>query len=387
MRKIAPILLLRLALLVAVLACAVLVVEHQNAGDPAFCGMASGCMAVRRSAWSRIGPIPLPVIGLSAHAVLLALALGVRDKVHTYYLAALATAGGIIAGALIALQTFQIGAFCKWCLMVDGSAIVAALAASWLHRETAGSLAYEAWLGALSRRRAQIVLWAGGAVIAGLLPIVWGEYPVVAPLPEGVAALAVPGKITVVSFTDFECPFCRKMHPVLHDIVNQSGGRMTLVRKMAPLAGHRGAKPAALGYLCAPADKREKMAGMLYAAPEHLLNRDGVIGIAAGLGIDRATFTACLAAPETEAALAADEALFAAIDAQALPFTFIGPRVVAGANPTAARKIARVVLAGGRPGLPVSWMLAAFAALAVIVVALTLRLAPGDDQPIAVPAS
>ena len=36
-----------------------------------------------------------------------------------------------------------------------------------------------------------------------------------------IAALQVPGKITIVSFTDFECPFCRKLHPILHGIIDK----------------------------------------------------------------------------------------------------------------------------------------------------------------------
>jgi uncharacterized membrane protein len=385
MRKIAPILLLRLALLVAVLACSVLVVEYQNAGDPAFCGVASGCLAVRRSAWSHIGPIPLPVIGLTAHAVLLALSLGVSDKVHTYYLAALATAGGCVGLALIGLQAFQIGAFCKWCVLVDSSALVSAAAATWLHHQTAGDLASEAWLGALSRRRGLVLTWALGGVLAGLLPIVWGEFPVVAPLPEGVAALAVPGQVTVVSFTDFECPYCRKLHPVLHQIVAESGGRLTLVRKMAPLGGHAGARPAALAYLCAPEARREALAEALYEAPEHLLTREGIAVMAGRVGVDRAALSRCVDAPETRAALDAERLLFGTTGALGLPFTVIGSRVVAGANPDAVRKAARRALGGPRPGLPVPWMMGAFAALALALAALTLRLAPRDALPVAVP--
>jgi uncharacterized membrane protein/predicted DsbA family dithiol-disulfide isomerase len=382
MRKAAPILLLRLALLVAVFACSTLVVEYQHFGDPTFCGVGSGCMAVRRSAYSHIGSLPLPVIGLAAHAVLLALALGARDKVQTYYLAAIALAGGAIAAILFALQAFQIGVFCKWCVMVDGSAIVAAGAAYWLHHQVSKSPAWEAWLGKLSRRRGQIALWAGGALLAGALPIVWGEFPVVPPVPPGVAALAVPGKVTIVSFTDFECPFCRALHPVLHEVAEGSGGRVVIVRKMAPLRGHLGARPAARADLCAPEDRREAMAGALYAAPTDTLNHDGTIAVAARLGLDPGAFARCLDAKETAAALDADLALFDSLDARALPYTFVGPRVVLGNNPAAARKAARIALAGGRPGLPVAWMLIIFAANAAALLVLTRRLVPKDDAPV-----
>lgn len=379
MRKIVPLTLLRLALLVAVFASAALVVEHLGAGDPAFCGVASGCAAVQRSKWSRIGPIPLPVIGLSAFAILAALALSLRDKMHTYYLSALATAGGAIGVALIAIQAVQIKTFCKWCVAVDTSAIVAALAAAWIHREASRDTGYEAWLGVLFRRRAQLVVWAVGIAIAGLLPIIWGEFPAEVIPPQEISALAVPGKVTIVSFTDFECPYCRRLHPALHDIVGSNEGRVVIDRKMVPLVGHDGARPAAYAYVCAPAAKREAMAEALYEAP--LLSRGSVVEIAAKLGVERGAFEACLDAPTTKTSVDADYALWEKLDLKGLPYTFIGGRMIRGNNPTAAKKAARIALAGGRPSLPVAWMLAAFAGVALVLASVTPRLAPRGDAP------
>ena len=85
MRKVAPILVLRLALLVAVFGCAVLVVEYKNAGDSAFCGVGSGCETIRRSAYSHLilndsVDLPLPVLGLCLQAGLLALALVAKER-------------------------------------------------------------------------------------------------------------------------------------------------------------------------------------------------------------------------------------------------------------------------------------------------------------------
>ena len=60
-------LLLRISLLVAIAASAALVVQYTNAGNPAFCGVGSGCLAVRLSPYSMLfGAVPLPSIGLAA---------------------------------------------------------------------------------------------------------------------------------------------------------------------------------------------------------------------------------------------------------------------------------------------------------------------------------
>ena len=66
MRPLPLVLLLRLSLLIAVAASAALIVDYQNAGDPAFCGVGSGCFAVRISPYSRLLGVPLPYIGLVA---------------------------------------------------------------------------------------------------------------------------------------------------------------------------------------------------------------------------------------------------------------------------------------------------------------------------------
>lgn len=379
MRKIVPTLLLRLFLLIAVFACAVLVVEYQGAGDPAFCGAASGCAAVRRSALSRIGPVPLPVLGLTAFAIVLGLALSARDKAGTLQLAALAGAGGVLGAALIVIQAVQVKAFCKWCLAVDISAIGAALLALWLHREVTRDSDFETWLGALFRRRAQMLVWAVGAGLAGILPLIWGEYPATYPLPAQIAAIAVPDKVNIVSFTDFECPYCRKMHPTLHDIVASNEGRVTIERKMVPLPSHRGARPAAEAYVCTPGAQREAMASALYEATP--ITRDGILDTAARLGLDREAFGKCMEHPTTKATIDADSALFEKLDLRGLPYTFVGNRIILGHNPSAASKAARIALAGGRPTLPVAWMLYAFGAIAVALVLITPRLAPRTDAP------
>jgi uncharacterized membrane protein len=380
MRKLAPVLLLRLALLVAVFACAVLLVEYENMGDPAFCGAGSGCMAVRRSAYSDIQGVPLPVIGLCASAGLYAMALVVRERAHTFFVAAVGLAGALAAAGLIGLQAFKIGALCKWCVLVDTSMIVAGVASLVVHRAASTDEAYEAWLEALAARRWQIVAWIGGAAVAAALPFVWGEYPVVPPLPAPIAALEVPGKVTIVSFTDFQCPYCRKMYPVLRGIEENWGDRVELVRKMTPLPMHRGAMSAALAYECAPGAKREALAERLYTANEEMLSREGTLVLADKLfPEDAAAFKECIDAPSTRAAVQRDLDLFTSLDAHGIPLTYIGPRLVAGHNPDLARRAAADAMEGPRPGLPVSWMVAAVAAVAAALVVASLRLAPRGD--------
>jgi protein-disulfide isomerase len=380
--SVAPVLVLRLALLAAILASATLVVDYANVGDPAFCGVGSGCMAVRRSAYSCLGGVPLPIIGLLAEAGLLFLSLFARDRAASLVVTLAAGAGGFAALGLIALQKFVIGAFCKWCVVVDTSTVLAAVAAVLLHRQVRASADPEAVLAAGSSR-AFVAAWVLGAGAVAALPFVWGEYPVVAPLPPAVAALAKPGKLTLVTFTDFECPFCRRLAPTLHDVVAQHPEKVELVRVMAPLASHPGAMPAALAWECAPAAQREDMATRLYEAPEEELTTDGVKKVASEMKLDEAAFAQCLAGAEARDAVARDKALFEALDLAGLPFTYIGARTVIGANADGVRRMVDFGISGPRPSLPVAWMLAAAAAVAALLAGLTVGASRGAVSPAA----
>lgn len=372
MRKVTILVLLRLVLLVAVAASAALFVEYAHAGDPAFCGVGSGCLAVRLSPYSRLFGVPLPTLGLAAYTGLFILYLLARSKEHLLFGAVVTSLGAVAAVALIVLQATQIHAFCQWCVMVDASAIVAAPLAVLLANMAEGAPD----LAAIAARRRITLSWSWAVGLAIGAPFFWGNYPVIPPLAPQIAALQVPGKVTIVSFTDFECPFCRSLHPVLHEIIAQHPDRIALVREMMSLSGHMGAMPAALAYACAPEDKRPQMADALYNAPETQLTRDGTLALAAGLGLDRDAIARCLDAPEARAAVDKDKQLFTDIQGQALPLTYVGPRVILGFNPDRLRNAVELALQGDQPSLPLSWMFILLGGGFAVAAVVTLRLAP-----------
>lgn len=376
--SIAPHVVLRLALFVAVFASAVLMVDYMNAGDPAFCGAGSGCMAVRRSDFSHVGNAPLPGLGLVAELSLLLVTVAARDAAATLVSAVAAGLGGLIAIGLIAVQAFVIEAFCKWCLIVDSSAIIAAVAAALAYRDARKNPS-EPPLGAASKTRVA-ASWLAGAALAVVLPFVWGAFPVVPPLPPQIAARAVPGKLTMVTFTDFECPFCRRLSPALHAIVAENPDHVALVRLMAPLGIHPGARPAAIGYLCAPEDRRETFATALYLQAPERLTESGIKALAKELGLDEAAFATCTGALPARQQIADDTGLFEALHLEGLPYTYVGRRAVVGANLDALANAVEEGLAGPRPELPVAALLALMALVAAALCAWTARLAQSPAE-------
>ncbi|MDC0679743.1 vitamin K epoxide reductase family protein [Sorangium atrum] len=361
--------LFRLALFVAIAASAALVVEYQNAGDPAFCGVTSGCFAVRISPYSRFLGVPLPNLGLAAFTALLTASLLARARWHHVAIAAASAVGGLAAAALLGLQSLVIGAFCAWCVAVDLAAFAAAITSALVARQ-AWRMPARAFERAAQGGSLGVTVWGAAAAAAVGLPFLWGSHPVVPPLPPELAALQEPGKITIVAFTDFECPFCRRLHPELSKIEEPYGDRVRHVRKMVPLPIHPGALPAAKAYVCTPEDKREQAAALLYSAPPSKLTDERVASVLSPLGLSAAELAACLAAPETQAAIDADVALYGRMEARGLPTTYVGRRLVVAYNPERIRDALRREAAGDDMSLPLPWLFVALfgaAAVAVLV--------------------
>jgi protein-disulfide isomerase len=184
----------------------------------------------------------------------------------------------------------------------------------------------------------------------------------------------VPGKVTIVSFTDFECPHCRALHPAIEELVHQHPGQLVVARKMMPLSSHPGALPAALAFTCAPPEKREQMADALYRAPEQLLNREGLLALAeAKVGMSREELGRCMDAPETRALVEADKALFTQLQGQGLPLTYVGSRVLLGFKANQLREAVSLGLAGPRPSLPLAGLFALVGAALAGAAAITIR--------------
>ncbi|MEP7125760.1 MAG: vitamin K epoxide reductase family protein [Byssovorax sp.] len=381
MRKAVLVTLLRLALVVALFASAALFIEYQRAGDPAFCGVGSGCMAVRLSPYSKLFGVPLPTWGLLAFGSLFAFVMAARSRAQHLAVAIAAAFGAVVAAVLVYLQAAEIHAFCKWCVMADSSAFVAAIVATALYRHvnqgattSAAPTANETGVADLVGDPPVTIAWIVAVLVAFCAPFVWAQYPVIPPLPKEIADLQVPGKVTLVSFTDFECPFCRALHPTLEELVSKHAGQIVIVRKMMPLSGHPGALPAALAYECASLDRREKMVDALYGAPEELLNREGLLSLAeANVGIDRAALGRCIDAPETRKLVDADRDLFTAIQGAALPLTYVNDRAILGFKADQVRDAVTLALQGPRPSLPLSALFAVVGVVLVGASGITLR--------------
>jgi protein-disulfide isomerase len=98
--------------------------------------------------------------------------------------------------------------------------------------------------------------------------------------------------VTIVAFTDFQCPTCAITHPVLEAVTSEFGDRVRLVVRDFPLSRHKDARKAAEAANAANAQgKFFDYIAILY---KNQAKQDvpSLKGYAAALGLDRAKFDA-----------------------------------------------------------------------------------------------
>jgi len=141
-------------------------------------------------------------------------------------------------------------------------------------------------------------------------------------------------KATLVLFTDFECPYCKRLDAMLRELVERHGDVRVVLRNR-PLPMHPHARLAALAALAATAQGKLAAFAPLLFAHQDALERASLVSYASAAGLDVARFERDLDAPAAAAALAADEALAAKLDVRGTPTSFVDGRRIVGAQPLA----------------------------------------------------
>lgn len=132
--------------------------------------------------------------------------------------------------------------------------------------------------------------------------------------------------VTLVVFSDFECPFCRQTHPLLQRALREHDGQVQLVFKHYPLSMHERAVPAAIAASAAHRQgKFWEMHDTLFEHQEALTDAD-LERYARDLNLDLDRFRADVADEEMLAAVERDKALGRTLEVQGTPTLFVNGR-------------------------------------------------------------
>ena len=140
--------------------------------------------------------------------------------------------------------------------------------------------------------------------------------------------------ITIVEFSDFECPFCRRALPALEQIDETYGDKIRVVFRQFPLNNiHPRAQKAAEASLCAHEQGEFwTMHDLLFAEPVEL-EVASLKAKAAGLGLDTEAFNSCLDTGKNADEVGRDIQAGVVVGVTGTPAIFINGRIVTGAQP------------------------------------------------------
>jgi uncharacterized membrane protein/predicted DsbA family dithiol-disulfide isomerase len=333
---------LRLAWLIALIFSVALFVHYLDPANSGYCSGRSGCEAVRRSGFGYFFGqtwLNLPLIGVVAFSAALTLTfVSMPPRLSAWLLGGAAVLGGLAALGFVALQALVIGAYCWLCMVVDIAAIVAGVVGAML-------LKYHQ-----AEQRELLARWASAAVcgLLALAPVGLWQFKPSLPLPPGVEALYVPGKINVVEFADFECPYCRTMHRVFTRLNREYGDRVNFHQLHMPLPGHVHAMRAAAAAVCAEnVGKGSEMKELLFTRS---LDDDSPIKHAKTLNLDVVEFERCIDSAATAQRIERDKAIILNGGFRGLPTTFVGRQRIVGWRVYPAMKEAYEAAASGEDG-------------------------------------
>lgn len=152
-------------------------------------------------------------------------------------------------------------------------------------------------------------------------------------------------KVTLVEYSDLECPFCKRFHPDMQQLMQEFSGKVRWVYRHFPLSFHQNAQKEAEATECA-----NKLGGneVFWAYMDKIFERTTSNGtgfaladlpkLASELGLNEGKFRACLDSGEFTAHVQQDLQEGTALGVSGTPATFVNGQPVEGAVPYAQLK-------------------------------------------------
>jgi protein-disulfide isomerase len=154
------------------------------------------------------------------------------------------------------------------------------------------------------------------------------------------AAPTVGGKnapVTIVEFSDFQCPFCSKALPILKELKKKYGDKIKVAFKHYPLPFHKQAEKAAVASMCAHEQGEKKF----WEYHDHLFENQSKLEVAdlkaaaKKLGLKTQEFDECLDGNKYLAYVRENVKEAQELGVKSTPTFFVNGKLVNGAQPVA----------------------------------------------------
>jgi protein-disulfide isomerase len=139
--------------------------------------------------------------------------------------------------------------------------------------------------------------------------------------------------VTIVEFSDFQCPFCARVNPTLDQVRKTYGDKVRIVFKDFPLPNHPEAPKAAEAAHCAGEQ------GKYWELHDRMFANQGALQVpaikqhAAAIGLDTNAFNQCLDSGKHASRVAANMKSGEALGVGSTPTMYVNGRPVVGAQP------------------------------------------------------
>jgi len=145
--------------------------------------------------------------------------------------------------------------------------------------------------------------------------------------------------VTIVEFSDFECPFCGRVEPTIASVRDKYGKDVRVVWMNNPLPFHKNAKPAANAALEAYAQKGDEGFWAMHEklfANQKALTTENLEKFAKEIGLNMKKFKAAIENDKYAETIKEQQALSTKLGARGTPSFFINGRNLRGAQPLAS---------------------------------------------------
>jgi protein-disulfide isomerase len=140
-------------------------------------------------------------------------------------------------------------------------------------------------------------------------------------------------KVTIVEFSDFQCPYCSRGRTVIDEVVKKYGDKVRVVFRDFPLGFHDKAQKAAeAGHCAQDQGKFWQMHDWMFDNQDKL-DVDALKAGARGLGLDGAKFDQCLTSGQHEAQVKRHMRDGQKVGVNGTPAFFVNGVMLSGAQP------------------------------------------------------